>query len=197
MSDQPKLGKLIEGDDPGRDAIHVAILPAVAGEKLRPGDDVGLHSDGKAGNRALTLIGIVDPFLNEFVKPGQRFYICLYPGTITSLRHEWTHPMFSLVEAEAKPANTTVAPADYISHTDHVEKSKAWIKDHATTLGLTDDVLMEDAGQWLEWGDHRVQHGSERWRDCFNATEFWHHYEIVTGKVVPDDKKHSFYCCTC
>ena len=31
----------------------------------------------------------------------------------------------------------------------------------------------------------------------FDPTEFWHHYEVVTGTVVEADKKRSFYCCTC
>jgi len=54
----------------------------------------------------------------------------------------------------------------------------------------------EDAAEWIEFEDYKVQQGSERWRDNFNPTEFWHHYEIVTGKVVGEGKKQSMYCCT-
>lgn len=81
MTDHVKLvGKLVEGD-PGRDAIHIAIIPMVAISDLQPGQH--LRS------------GIVDPYLKEPVKRGEKFFLFLYPGTVTSLRHVWTHPAFA------------------------------------------------------------------------------------------------------
>ncbi len=97
-----KLGQLVEGDA-HRDAVHVAVAPCVAGEWLEPGDRVFL---GVANGRAYLLttayphtgvgVGIVDPFLSAGIKEGERFWLCLYPGTVTSLRHVWTHPAFQL-----------------------------------------------------------------------------------------------------
>lgn len=84
----PVVGKVIAGDA-HRDAIHVAIAPAVAKVLLWPGQGVDKNG-GCDGDE----VGIVDPFLKTSVKPGQKFYIFIAPNTVTSLRHEWTHPMF-------------------------------------------------------------------------------------------------------
>ncbi len=91
----PQLGKLIEGEA-GRDAVHIAVAPVTAGEKLLPGERVTIQADGRAiglptGSRG---VGIVDPYLTAAVEEGQRFYLFLMPGTVTSLRHVWTHPAF-------------------------------------------------------------------------------------------------------
>jgi hypothetical protein len=82
-----KLGEIITGDEK-RDAIHIAVAPVTASVKLYPGERVGV--DGKN----LPHVGIVDPFLNGPVLPGQKFWLFLFPNTVTSLRHEWTHPAF-------------------------------------------------------------------------------------------------------
>lgn len=178
------LGKI--HNETERDAIHIAVAPAVAVTFLAPGEDVGfVEGTERAGRNYIgNAVGIVDPFLRTAVAPGDRFWIFLYPNTITSLRHQWTHPAFG-------------ETATYISRDEHIEKSRAWIEQHARALGLSDDVLMEDAEEWLRDEDYKVQRGSERWRNTFNASEFWHHYEVVTGKAIADDKKQSFYCCTC
>ena len=92
MSANPvPVGKMITEPNPGRDAIHIAIAPCVAQCVLEPGTAVSAEGYPPPGGR---LVGIVDPFLGERVLPGQRFYIFLYPNTVTSLRHEWEHPAF-------------------------------------------------------------------------------------------------------
>jgi hypothetical protein len=94
----PQVGKLIEkGERVYRDAIHVAVAPVEAGEgNLLPGMSVMLEG-GLAYETIPTYascVGIVDPFLAGPVKEGERFYLFLKPGTVTSLRHVWTHPAF-------------------------------------------------------------------------------------------------------
>lgn len=96
---EPQLGHLLTGAE-GRDAIHIAIIPVVAGERLFPGIEVelfgktekGLHYIRKAQGKS---IGIVDPFLKDPVLFGDCVYLFLNPYTITSLRHVWTHPAFT------------------------------------------------------------------------------------------------------
>lgn len=82
------------GDIAMRDAIHIAMAPVVAAERLQPGQHIGLLDDGRACASDKP-IGIVDPFLVDAVLPGHRLWLFLYPGTVTSLRHDWTHPAFS------------------------------------------------------------------------------------------------------
>lgn len=93
MSEQyvPNLGNLVQ-EPARRDAIHIAVAPVEAGYDLQPGEHVGIEH-GKAVSHVET-IGIVDPFYKGTVHRGERFWLFLYPGTITSLRHVWTHPAF-------------------------------------------------------------------------------------------------------
>ena len=86
----PNLGAP-PGEHAKRDAVHIAVAPVVAGEPLQPGQHVGLLEDGRAYASAKP-IGIVDPFSTDAVVAGLRFWLFLYPGTVTSLRHDWTHP---------------------------------------------------------------------------------------------------------
>lgn len=90
MSDtQYAIGKLCNPSQ-GRDAVHIAVAPVIARERLKPGDHVDANG-GWSGER----VGIVDPFLTAPVERGQRFFLFLYPNTITGLRHVWTHPAFA------------------------------------------------------------------------------------------------------
>ena len=90
----PNIGHLCH-DNARRDAIHFAVAPVAVGDALlHPGDHVGLNSKGEASTLP-THIGIIDPFLTDFVHQGQRVWLFLYPGTVTSLRHIWQHPAFA------------------------------------------------------------------------------------------------------
>lgn len=93
--ESPKLGQLIT-DFQQKDAVHFAIAPVTAYEDLLPGEDIGFTTSSQeiVGKTANKKLGIVDPFLRVKVKKGERFWMYLYPNTITSLRHDWEHPSF-------------------------------------------------------------------------------------------------------
>lgn len=101
MDDGLQLGRLIDDGERRRDAIHIAVAPVTAAVRLAPGQHVGLV---EIGNLELVgpcddNIGVVDPFLSAEVAAGERFWLFLYPGTVTGLRHVWTHPAFAKAAA--------------------------------------------------------------------------------------------------
>jgi len=110
VSEQPKLGQTPDSTA-ARDAIHIAITPVTSAERLFPGQHVGLiPGTSDRVTTAAPHIGIVDPYLTAPVQPGQRFYLCLYPQTVTSLRHEWTHPAFGVASVAPVAAAAKAAP---------------------------------------------------------------------------------------
>lgn len=92
--EKAELGKLISGNFPRRDAVYVAVLPVFAGYEIKPGSPL----DFVAGSKEVVVrsagrgVGIADPFLTEIVEPMERFWMVMHPGTVTDLRHAWSHP---------------------------------------------------------------------------------------------------------
>lgn len=172
-----KLGKLIDSDQQ-KDAIHIAVAPMVAAERLSPGQHVGLV--GSAAGVARDTIGIVDPFLECVVMKGDRFWLFLYPNTVTSLRHEWTHPAFT---------NEPNKPDDATS------EAYTWLSDFAYTVGLSYHELMDGAKDYLKTGAYLCQGG--RWEGVRVPDEFWKHYETVTGTKVDESNLGTFFSCSC
>jgi hypothetical protein len=178
------LGKLLSGGQGERDAVHIAVAPVVAAMAMPPGAPVVLTEDGRAteAEEDVTGIGVVDPFLADGPDEGDRFWLYLTPGSITSLRHDWTHPAFPAVA----PLRSALAePPEVIA-------SKAWLRERAEPEGLSLSRVLEVA----ESGDSLTIYGS----DCHLQTddEFWRHVEIVTGRKF--DKNHRsnvYFSCSC
>lgn len=182
MSDTLKLGQIID-EDQHRDAIHIAVAPVRASLNqlpLNPGSHVGFFTPecGGIGDDQVGIcdhpIGVVDPFLKTAVQPGQRFWLFLYPNTITSLRHEWTHPAFE----EAK---------------DQTSESVAWLTDAAMRLGVEYEDLISDNSE-LVTGDYinNGEHIRDIW--CSLSDDFWKHRKVVTGQDIPEDSRGGFAC---
>ena len=181
------LGTIID-EKAGRDAIHLAVEPAIAAQKLYPGQDVGFV-EGGVGPCANPL-GIVDPFLKAPVQQGERFWLVVYPRQITSLRHVWTHPAFP--EAAAPRS------------TEDKAKSEMWLRNFCSTSDGPDyDTLIAvatlgESGEsdyykcYIE-GDYLHVGGQYAHGDI--PPELWDHVEIVTGQKM--GKRPSFFSCSC
>lgn len=174
MSDTLKLGQLITTDQ-SRDATHIAVAPVIGGENLTPGTHIGFLSDGKVG-KAGQHIGIVDPFLKVNVKKGDKFWLYLYPGSITSLAHHWTHPAF-----EQKVAENIKA----------IHPSQEWIQEYADETGVDYEELMSAAENYLRFDNYWCEGG--RFESEWVPDEFWTHYKNLTGK----EGSGSFFSCSC
>lgn len=109
---ETKLGVLLSEHEYRKDAVHVALVPVTAGEDLEPGQRVKLLNDDPI--RPIVgfayddedAVGVIDPFLKGIINKGNRCYLCLAPGTVTSLRHVWTHPAFKFNSINPNNQNT-------------------------------------------------------------------------------------------
>lgn len=178
------LGTIISENEK-RDAIHLAVENVIAGERLWPGADVGIASNGMAYRKGPKMIGIVDPFLTDGVDEGQRFWLVIYPRKITSLRHVWTHP--DLPEVADAPVLKTAK-----------EVSEQWLRDFIATADCPDyeTVIAAAVNNDNTW-DAEYLHfdGSDAHGEI--PPEFWTHVEIVTGRSIPDDGRAKYFSCSC
>lgn len=194
MSNEAKLGTIPKGDE-GRDAVHVAIVPVTAAEALLSGSPVKINSENRAeACKAKDAIGVADPFRaqnNGAIAKGSWFWLCLYPKTITGLRHVWEHPWFDVVQKQ--------------------KESEKWLRDFIASADCPDydTVIAAALGEHVEGvegynatayvvsrygtGTYLHFHG----RDAHSAIppEFWDHVENVTGKKCP--VRANGFSCSC
>lgn len=179
------MGAILPDDAGGRDAVHVAVISAVAGQKLHPGQDVGFPSPDQTGERtattgAATKLGIVDPFIQGAIMPDQRFWLYLYPRTITGLRHQWTHPAFS-----DDTGTVYGTPA-------HKLAAEKWIRSFADRQNLTYEEVMSAASN-VDDSDYMCIYGSSANGEI--PEEFWPMAEIVLGRPIKG--RPEYFSCSC
>ncbi len=183
------MGKLIVRGDYTRDAIHVAVVPMKAAHLLHPGQHVGLVDQETAGTTD-SPVGIVDPFLTTHVKMGEKFWLCLYPGSITSLNHIWTHPAFHAVESK---------PEDDPGSTSDKAESEEWLRGYA----LQNSPYYEDEDKAYhallsDLTSGRVHYyGTDLHSrsELEDEEELKHHAQTVLGKVISFDTFE--FSCSC
>lgn len=165
-----------------RDAVHFPIAPAYAAERLKPGQHIGLSPDGTAVKKSPSeCVGIVDPFLKDPVKPGERFYLFVYQQTVTDLRHAWTHPKIPAESPKLEPKPN----ADAVAR----------LEDFADNIGLSYQELLDAADSFVRGGNYLCEGG--RWEGQGMPDTFWDDFQLVTGTEVAGDKRWSFFSCSC
>lgn len=166
-----------------RDAIHIAIMPAIAERNMRPGDHVGVT--GKRGNDYLVetecnTIGIINPFAVGSINKGERIWVMLYPGTIQSLRHDWTHTEIDAITSRPYPQLSD-------------EEYRRLEQIASNCGGLTVQELIDAAQNYQQTGDYLSEGG--RFEGCYVGEDFWRLYDLITGSRAID--RHSFFSCSC
>jgi hypothetical protein len=120
------------------------------------------------------------------VTAGEMFYMFLLPNTITSLRHEWTHPAFEKEDELAAMEPTFLklkgSPAD-----------EKWVTELAEKIGTTYSELMDAASNYQETGEYFCQGGD--FEGEYIPEEFWEKYETITREKIGD--RGSFLTCSC
>lgn len=185
MSNELKLGQIITRDAQ-RDAIHIAVVPLVAGDSLWPGSKVrlkyGAPETALCGDYNEDAIGIVDPFLQSGVKEGQRFWCFLFPGTITGMRHHWNHPAFENIGTIAN-------------------EHEQWLRHFCDKWNFDFAELIEAGTGTGDWR-YVVARGRDlhdkRDLDAGDYELFWQHLEAFVGQSFDESHREGMgWSCTC
>lgn len=178
------IGTFLEHDRE-RDAVHIAIIPVVAGEQLQPGQKVAMV-DGKAMKSGHDVVGVVSPYLFRPAEPGERVWLFLWPQTITNMRHRWASPAF--------PEQGDPAPPEQIG------ESTRWLYKFADDHGANYDDLVQGAasGAGCTFIGHD-QHGPLGNGEIdVDPVEFWRHVEVVTGcRFSRAHREGTYFGCSC
>lgn len=176
------IGNLITPDET-RDAIHLAVYPVEAGDKLYPGCHVSINDEGRAVPSGET-VGIVDPFLADSVIEGQWFWLVVYPRQISSLHHVWEHPAFPASAFDTKGSKTA---------------SEAWLREYIDRLDISTYDEDESAFDIMM---SAVEHSGDRGYVTIGTDgngqltpEFWVHAENYFGKKFSEHP--DYFSCAC
>lgn len=196
------LGEPFKHGNGVRDAIHIAVIPVVLTfyrvTTYSPGQPVRVTKAlSKAGVyfvepaesiKSEDCVGIIDPFLTRSINVYDDVtdvYLCLKPNTITGMKHEWQHPLFT-----SQPDNNSNNSSDT---DEEYSEAEAWLSDHASVLGMTIEQLLSGIRQYLLY-EYPLCTGTFMEDTPY---ELWLHYETLTGSKVPMSARRDFYMCSC
>jgi hypothetical protein len=191
MADHTKVGELREGNEP-RDAIHIAVAPVIATETMNPGTYIGFCGEGLeevSPCEPAMSVGIADPFLQKTIRPGDRIWMFLHPNTITSLKHNWTHPAFGSDDGLSSKTDSESWLRKFIAHADLPYSYDEVLE--AVNTGSSKSV--DDYYNLRYDGDYFYSNGRDASGEI--PSEFWDHMEVVTGKKLTERPQH--FSCAC
>lgn len=183
---QHTIGKILDWPME-RDAIHIAVLSAVAGEMLVSGAPVCLEADGLPTARMARhseSVGIVDPFLPRAANAGQRFWVFLHPNSVTGMRHHWSHPV-----VDSLPVAQRLLGLDK-------GKAAEWLKNFSDEYGFDYHQMIESAKEHRG----RIVAGSDLDYGAVQSEleTFWKNMEILTGQKFSAVHRDSVsFSCAC
>jgi hypothetical protein len=157
-----------------RDAVHVPVVAMVCQyDELMPGTHVNAQGEPKQ-----PVVGIVDPFRELPVTKGDRYWLCLYPGTVTAMQHRWKHPAFEESEESEKDA------------------AIKWLTKFASHVRYTYPEFMTLMNDFWESGDRDSFGMYGESMDEFRShwPQICLHYRTVTGRLIDPENYVSFHC---
>lgn len=173
-----------------KDAIHVAIATVKAGEDLSPGDWVGFQDQEGVAFKDAHWLGIVNPFSNGPVKKGQDFQLYLKPNSVTSLTHQWEHPLFNRdPDRIAIAENWLKFVCNYNEYWGEQEE------EYDNYSRIVRDFKAGDLGFWASGDDFSEKYNSNK--DGFRK-KFWDNLEVVTGVMATkEQREQEYFSCSC
>jgi len=214
---EPKLGQKIPDDiEVMRDAIHVAVFPCIADDNMEPGTAVRINEDGTASDGYSDNVGIVDPFLDCPVYVGEKFWVFLFPNTVTGMRHQWQHPDLDHI-CEPEPVTKPVKDIDDIidpnawSCCSQVDIDGGWTADSLTeTQRAALERIRKFAEEYYATPSRLIDQavsgetlffGTEIYGDVDferDLREFWTDISLFTGRYFSTKHRdNSGYRCGC
>ena len=189
MMQPTELGTTPE-EGAGRDAIHVAVIPAVAEGTIYPAQRVSIEERGgtfiaqAVGDEGF---GICDPFQTGRVNNGERVWVMLDPGTITDMRHHWSHPNI--------PDDESAVTRERIENEAGV--AEAWMRGFARDIGLSYDQAIGAGDSYAcddGWGGYTFK-GRDTPSECTEELiEYWESWSAIRGRPIPKDAEAPFSC---
>ena len=197
---QKLVGRILGDDQRRRDAVHCAIMPVTAADDcLQPGQRVkivrgteSLVTRARGPEYEDPGIGIVDPFLMNSVRKGQRFFLFLPPCTITGLYHEWTHPLIDGRNEVSTPRRD-----------QSTSESERWLRAFARKWNFNYKVMVAEASAKTRGkGRHAViAKGTElsgRKELGEDHDLFWDHLEKLTRQTFGEEHRMNLvWSCSC